>query len=149
MKTDVVRAARRANLKAALEQPGVVRRSVGEAMGWSDGSFLGQMTSGRRPITEELARLLEPVLGLEDGSLDRPPGQYAKITGASPGPAANKEDAMAAAAALTLFATILSERRAPPDPVKVGKAAEYLAEQAARMGGLSKKQVRSIIDKLV
>lgn len=66
---------RRANIKALIEERGGLTR-LSKAMGYKNPSFLSQMTGPNptREITEKVARRIEEVLRLPNGSLDKPIG---------------------------------------------------------------------------
>lgn len=146
MKTEALREARRINLKVALEAPGVVKKELGQKMGWADGSFIGQMAAGKRPITEELARQLEEHLGLPEKSLDMAPKQFEVMNPRGELPQEIR-DARNAAHALAVLSEQIGARRKPPDPIKLGNAAAYIVEQTARMGPLTPAQIKAIVDK--
>jgi hypothetical protein len=67
-----VYAARRANLMVLIGQHDG-RKGLGEALGYSNGSFISQLTGPcpRRKISEGLARKFEVKLGLTTGWMDK------------------------------------------------------------------------------
>lgn len=70
---------RRKNLRALLAQWGGPE-SLAKKLGWRAGeSYISQLLSGKRPITEKTARKIEKAVGLREGALDRngEPGEVA------------------------------------------------------------------------
>jgi hypothetical protein len=65
-----VHAARRHNLLLLVDQHGG-RKGLGEALGYSNGSYISQLIGGRREVSEQTARVIEGRLNLVHGWMDK------------------------------------------------------------------------------
>lgn len=65
-----VYAARRHNLLLLVDQHGG-RKGLGEALGYSNGSYISQLIGGRREVSEQTARQIEAQLNLVSGWMDK------------------------------------------------------------------------------
>ncbi len=69
---DKVRKTRRARLNELVDSPrfGGVAARLGEALGYSSKSWVNELLTGKKPITERTARGIESKLKLPAGWLD-------------------------------------------------------------------------------
>lgn len=152
MKTEALRAARRSNLSTAIKAFEIPKAHLGEAMGWSDGSFVGQLERGRRAITEELARQLEDAFRkmahpVDPGDLDLPPLQFQRkhLGGYDDKASPEERAAESAAAALAVLAAELKRQKVTVTPKKLAEVTKTVAEATQTLGSLDASQIRHIL----
>jgi len=80
MGTRDLSAVRRENLKRLVEARGGPS-SLAKLLGHAGPSFLSQLTTGRRIVSEKIARGIEDILGLPLGTLDVRPGERVPFEG--------------------------------------------------------------------
>lgn len=79
MKNDI-QTVRRENLKRLLEREGGPT-ALGKRLGHSGPSYLSQMATGKRPISERTARTIESTVGLSEFELDQQIGESIPFNG--------------------------------------------------------------------
>lgn len=137
MATDV-QELRRRNLKGLVEQwDGPT--NLAKKLGYTGPSYVSQMVSGNRPITEKAARQIEAKLDLTIGYLDRNDRPTAKTTR----PAAVDTDAVSRI--ITTVGTLASEEGVALNPSKFSELVALVYEDAAARGQVDEAFVKRII----
>lgn len=108
---------------------------LGRKLGYANHSYVSQLLSGFRPLTEKAARSIEAKLDLAAGWMDQDVGPNGK-----PKPAAIDVDRMALC--VSVVAACLEEARISPAPAKV---AELVAIVYAEPTEPREEQVRRLI----
>jgi hypothetical protein len=128
---------RKKNLKALVAQwDGPT--NLAKQLGYTGPSYVSQMVSGNRPITEKTARQIEAKLDLATGWLDA----------AHPGvPAARAAvlDTADLARIISLLTTALEEARVKMQPAKFAELVAMVYEDAQERGRIDEKFINRVI----
>lgn len=125
---------RRARLQELVDQYGA--SGLAKRLDHSGPSYIGQLLSGRRPMTEKTARAIEEKLGLTVRALDALPGEDAPFT--------NSDNAMVAAS-IRALGDALEETSTQIPPQKFAELVALIYEKAARAGRVDVEHVRRLL----
>lgn len=126
---------RLANMRRLMEEHGGPK-ALAAKLGYKQSSFVVQMAGPNptRPITEDTCRKIEEALGLEEGSMDWPPGMTptpAPVSSATPpDPGSAARDAQI----VQMLAAVWSEDRLSLPVLKFGQIAAYAISEASETG---------------
>lgn len=139
---------RRANVQALIDRRGGQTR-LSKAMGWKNSSFLAQMTgpTPSRAVSEKTARKIEEVLGLPEGSLDRPPARETPAQAVAP--AVAKPSAVPATLVADIIKLVGRAYEAEGVPLAPARFSDLvaltLADSMARGSQPSEDHVRAVV----
>lgn len=128
---------RKKNLKVLVAQwDGPTNLS--KQLGYTSGSYVSQMLSGNRPITEKKARQIEAKLNLEINWLDT-----VHSNGTSTRPVAL--DTADLARIITVLTTLLEEASVRMPPAKFAELVAMVYEDARERGRIDEKFINRVI----
>ncbi len=131
--------ARQKNLRALIAQWGG-GEALAKKLGYANPSYLSQMSTGYRPISEKTARKLEAKLALPVGWLDR---EHATESPKPPQP--EKVDASLFAKVVVLVGAQMSEQGVQLTVAKFEEVVAFVYELAANTGKADEALVRRVL----
>jgi transcriptional regulator with XRE-family HTH domain len=134
--TNDVQDVRRANLLALAAQWGGAS-GLAKRMKWSGPSYVSQLTSGHRPITEKTARHIEKVLDLEPQWLDTKHDVQATP--------ADVDETLVRRVVL-MVGGVLQDEGLTLEPKKFAELVEIVYEDAARSGRIDEAYARKVVN---
>ena len=125
---------RRSNFKRLVDQYGAA--SVAKRLGLSGPSYIGQILTGRRPLTEKTARKFEERLGLTPRALDAEANGVVPFVGTSP---------QLMAETVRAIGDILEHEKVRPPPTKFAELVAMVYEHSAKNGRVDLEHARRLI----
>jgi transcriptional regulator with XRE-family HTH domain len=125
---------RRANFKKYVDKYGAA--SIAKRLNLSGPSYIGQILTGRRPLSEKTARKYEQELGLAPLSLDATSDTELPFEGTS---------GFLMAATIRALGELLEESKVEVAPGKFAELAALAYEQAAKDGRVDHEHIRRLI----
>lgn len=113
--------------------------SIAKKLKISGPSYISQLISGHRPLTEKSVRRFEKVLGLPSGWFD--------IDHDNPAPPASLDDSLVTRA-IVLVATVANEQAVTIRPEQLAEVVSLVYGEAQRSGHLDEQLVNRIISLL-
>lgn len=110
--------------------------SLAKKLRLSGSSYLAQLTSGHRPITEKTARKIEAQLGLATGWLDADHDATTRSV---------RLDDTLLTRTITLVAAVIEETHVTVPPDKLAEIVSWVYEDASETGNPSEALVRRIV----
>lgn len=126
---------RKTNLRALIAQWGGPT-NLGKKLGHSGPSYLAQLVSENRPVTEKTARNIESKLGMELGWLDKEHTETAKPV---------KVDQSLIAKAVLDVGAALEEHNVTVKPAKFADLVALVYAEAAKTGTVDEQLVQRLV----